>query len=111
VAVGQLDDGLPALVGLPDDGEFVRGIDGQRPQQDGVDRAEDGAVRADRQRKRQDGGEREPGRLAQAADRVAKIVSPVITGSTRADPGVSRAFSRSPRTVHILRISSVSSSR
>jgi hypothetical protein len=85
--MGQFDNGLPALIGLPDHGKIVRSIHGQRPQQDRVDRAEDGAVRTNRQRKRQNGGQREPGRLAQVAPRVAKIVDDchreaVIAGRT-----------------------------
>ena len=71
--IGQLDHRLPALVGLPDDGEVLGRFDRQRPQQHGVDGAEDGAVGADREREGQDRGRRISGGLPQVAKRVTKI--------------------------------------
>ena len=68
VAVRELGDPLPGLVGLPDDGHTSGGLDRQRPQQDDVDGAEDGAVGADSEREGQDGG----GRVARRAAKVSR---------------------------------------
>ena len=47
---------------------------GQRPEQDGIDHAEDGGVRADAQREREHGDRGEAGILQQQTEGVAKIV-------------------------------------
>jgi hypothetical protein len=71
--MGQLDDGLPSLVRLPDDGELLGRFDRQRAQEHGVDGAEDRAVGPDGKCQRDDRRCRIPGRSEQLADRVTDI--------------------------------------
>ena len=59
--------------GVPDADQGLRVRIRERPDQDAVDHAEDGGVRADAQRQRQDDGSRERGSPSQAAKRMARI--------------------------------------
>jgi hypothetical protein len=61
--------------------EAVRLAERKRPQERGVDDAEDGRVRADPHGKRKDGDRREPGLLAQRAHAVAQVLKQRVHGS------------------------------
>ena len=68
--------GLPAAV--VDEEQALRLRDGKRLQQQRIDEAEDRGVRADAERKRQDGDDRECRRSTQQPERIADISAQLV---------------------------------
>ncbi len=68
---------------VPEDDEAVGIRVGQRAQQERAGDAEDRGVRADAQRDREHGGEREPGRLPEGPERVAEVLRERLHGRGR----------------------------